>query len=136
MPWVQIRRNSKYGRILNMRALHYVLNLLEYAWTYFWICIGFYRCQDSEYARGAQSSKYVTICLNMSEFTIIDRVLNMYHTKHSVRSLCNLKVTNADFKISLLALLVCVHIKQYPEYFTFLILEILELFARRVCLRK
>ena len=67
MPWVQIRLNSKYGRILNMRALHYVLNLLKYALTDFWICIGFYKCQDSEYARGAQSSKYATIWLSISK---------------------------------------------------------------------
>ena len=39
-------------------------------WQYGWICIN-----------------RMWICLNMSEFTIIDRVLNMYHIIHSVRSL-------------------------------------------------
>ena len=38
--------------------------------------------------------------------------------------------TNVDLKISLY---VCVHIKQYPENFAFLILRNLKLFAREVC---
>ena len=33
------------------------------------------------------------MCLNMSEFTIIDTVLNMYHIIHSVRSLDKLMST-------------------------------------------
>ena len=39
------------------------------------------------------------------------------------------RYTNADLKLSLY---VCVHINQYPENFTFLILRILELLARKV----
>ena len=30
------------------------------------------------------------ICLNKSDFTIIDRVLNMFYAKHGARSLCKL----------------------------------------------
>ena len=58
---------------------------------------GFWIWQGSEYAKVTQGSKYTTIwlnvsfrewvCLNMSEFTIIDRVLNMYDTIHNARSL-------------------------------------------------
>ena len=48
---------------------------------------GFWIWQGSEYARVIQGSKYATILLNMSKFAIIDRVLNMYHTIHSARSL-------------------------------------------------
>ena len=47
---------------------------------------GFSIWQDFEYARVIQGSKYATIWLNMSEFTTIARVLNMYHVIHSVRS--------------------------------------------------
>ena len=62
--------------------------------------------QGSEYANVTQGSKYATILLNisgqdvinanvpdMSEFTIIDKVLNMYHTIYSGRSLYNLMNT-------------------------------------------
>ena len=48
---------------------------------------GFWIWKDSEYARITQGSKYAKICLNMSEFSVIDRVVNMYHAIHSVRSL-------------------------------------------------
>ena len=41
----------------------------------------------------------------------------------------NQRYNNADLKISLY---VCVHIKKYPENFAFLILRILEIFAREV----
>ena len=47
----------------------------------------------SEYARVTQGPKYATICLNMSEFTIRDRVLNIYHTIYSARSLYKLMST-------------------------------------------
>ena len=47
-----------------------------------------------QYASVTQGSKYATIWLNMSEqnvnmpeFTIIERVLSMYHTIYSARSL-------------------------------------------------
>ena len=62
--------------------------------------------QGSEYANVTQGSKYATVLLNMSgqdvinanvpdmsEFTIIDKVLNMYHTIYSGRSLYNLMNT-------------------------------------------
>ena len=62
--------------------------------------------QGSEYANVTQGSKYATMLLNMSgqdvinanlpdmsEFTIIDKVLNMYHTIYSGRSLYNLMNT-------------------------------------------
>ena len=59
--------------------------------------------QGSQYANVTQGSKYAKIWLNMSdqdvnmpnisEFTTIDRVLNMLHTVYSVRSLCLLMST-------------------------------------------
>ena len=101
MPIFWIWWSSEYGRVLNMPALHSVLNMpkcldrvLNTSWVLnmpeFWIW------QGSEYLRVAQGSKYATIwlnslsrtwiSLNISELTIIDRVLNMYHTIHSARS--------------------------------------------------
>ena len=41
------------------------------------------------------------------------------------------RYTNTDLKT---VLYVPVHIKQYPESFVFLILQILELFTRKVCI--
>ena len=67
----------EYARICLYRVLNvsYVLNMPE-----FWVW------QGSEYARVTQGSKYgwicpnrTWICLNMSEFTGIGRVLNMCH---------------------------------------------------------
>ena len=49
--------------------------------------LGFRIWKGSEYSRITQGSKYATIWLNMSEFSIIDRVLNMYHAILSARSL-------------------------------------------------
>ena len=59
--------------------------------------------QGSQYANVTQGSKYAKIWLNMSdqdvnmpnisEFTTIDRVLNMLHTVYSVRLLCLLMST-------------------------------------------
>ena len=63
---------SKYARVLNMQELHRVLNMPQYSW----ICLN-----------------RTWICLNMCEFAIIDRVLNMYHTIHSARSLYKLMST-------------------------------------------
>ena len=52
---------------------------------------GFGIWQGSQYARVTYDSKYATICLNTSEYTIIDRVLNMSHTVvRSMKSLYKL----------------------------------------------
>ena len=61
---------------------------------------GFWIWQGSEYERVTQGSKYATIYLNMSEFSIIDRVLNMYHTIHSTRSLYKLMSTYREIDVS------------------------------------
>ena len=108
-----IWQSSEYGRVLIMWALHSVLNMPEFALTEFSIYLGFHICQNSEYGRVLnmqglhrvlhmpQNSlithntkygfwigrEYAWICLN---FLIMDRVLNMYHTINSVRSLYNL----------------------------------------------
>ena len=109
MPWVLSMskfwrwQSSEYGRVLNMWALHSVLNMPEYALNKFWIYLGFYICQDSEYWRvlnmqelhralnmpqyGWICQNRTWICLNISEFTIIDSVLNMYYRKESPLSL-------------------------------------------------
>ena len=63
---------SKYARILNMAELRMVLNMPQYGW----ICLN-----------------RTWICLNMSEFTIIYKILNMYHTTYSVGSLYKLLST-------------------------------------------
>ena len=65
--------------------------------------------QGSKYARIIQGFKYATvwldisekmcICLNMSKFTIIDRVLNMSHTIHSTRSLYKLMSTYCEIGV-------------------------------------
>ena len=62
---------NMYDKVLNMLGLHRVLNMPKNDW----ICLNRLR-----------------ICLNMSAFTIIDRILNMFHTMQSVRSLCKLWV--------------------------------------------
>ena len=106
MPKFWKRQISRYGRVLNMRALHSVLNMPKYAFIEFWILSWLQICQNSEYGRVLNMqelhrvlnrSQYVWICLkrtwislNMSEFTIMDRVLNIYHIIHSVRSLYKL----------------------------------------------
>ena len=86
---------SNYDKALSMRVLlHSVLSMPEYALIEFWIQFEFWIWQRFEQARVTQGSKYATIwlnrtwiCLNMSEFSIIDTVLNVYHTVHSTRSL-------------------------------------------------
>ena len=60
---------SECASILNMKQLYRVLNMPQYGW----ICLN-----------------WTWICLKMCEFTIINRLLNMYHTIHSARSLKNL----------------------------------------------
>ena len=67
-----ICQDSEYGRVLNEQELHRVLNM---PW-YIWICLSM-----------------TWICLIMSEFSIICRVLDMYHMIHSVRSPCKLMCT-------------------------------------------
>ena len=55
--------------------------------------------QDSAYVLSPKCAKIwiclnrTWICLKMSEFTMIDRVLNIYHTIHSTRSFCKLMST-------------------------------------------
>ena len=105
MPWVLNMskfgrwQSSEYGRVLDMWVLHSVLNMPEYALKEFWIYLGFYICQDSKYWRvlnmqelhralnmpqyGWICQNRTWICLNISEFTIIDSVLNMYYRKES-----------------------------------------------------
>ena len=138
------KQDSKYGRVLNARALHSVLSMPEYALTGFWIqgfkcasvtkcpeyariCLdwvlntgfsirerytAFWICQNMPwhsfeyisgfkyartmnmvwfwYASVTQGSKYATIWLHMSEFTIIDMTLNISHIMHCVRTLYKL----------------------------------------------
>ena len=74
ISWVLDARikDSEYGRVLNMQELHRVLDMSQYG------CVRVNR---------------TWICLNMSEFKIIDRVLNMYHTRHGARSLYMLMST-------------------------------------------
>ena len=71
MPWQRSKyiSGSENGRVLNMQELQRVLIMPKYGW----ICLN-------------RTWTY----LNMSAFTIIDRVLNMSHTMHSVRSLYKL----------------------------------------------
>ena len=100
----------KYAKILNM-AKFWIWQGSQYASVtqrsnYTKICLGrvlnisrvlnmpgFWIWQGSEYERITQGSKYATICLNrtwtclnMSKFTVIDKILNMHHTIHSARS--------------------------------------------------
>ena len=63
---------SKYSRILNMVGLHRVLNVSQYDWI---------------------SLYTMWISGIMSEFTIMDRVLNMYHAIYSAGSLYKLMST-------------------------------------------
>ena len=67
--YVSITRHFEYARTYLDRVLNIsrVLNMPA----------GFRMWQVSEYATVTQGSKYATIWLNMSEFTIIGRVLNM-----------------------------------------------------------
>ena len=63
---------SKYASILNMKQLHRVLNMPQHGWI---------------------RLNWMRICLKMSGFTIINRLLNMYHTIHSSRSVWKLMST-------------------------------------------
>ena len=66
MPWQSFEfiSGSKYARTMNM--------------VWFW------------YASVTQGSKYATIWLNMSEFTITDMILNISHIMHCARTLYKL----------------------------------------------
>ena len=58
--------------------LRMVLNVSQYGW----ICLN-----------------ETWICLNISEFTIIDKLLNMYHTIHRTRSLYNLMSSYWEIRV-------------------------------------
>ena len=95
-------QSPEYCRVFNIRALHSNLNIANYALTEFCIYLRFSICQYSEYGSvlNIQRIRRVLhmpqddwiflnktwICLNMSEFTIIDRALNMSNTIQSERS--------------------------------------------------
>ena len=82
--YASVTQRSDYARICLSRVLNisWVLNML-----------GFWVSQGSEYLKVIQGSKYARMWLNMSEFTIVDRVLNIYHTIHSARPLYKLMST-------------------------------------------
>ena len=95
MPRVSQCRNSEYGKVPNKAGFSKCER-----YTAYWICKnmpwqspGFGIWKSSGYARITQDSKYATIRLNMSEFLIIDRVLNMHHAIHSARPLQKLMST-------------------------------------------
>ena len=96
MPEYWIWQNSEYSRVLICEL-----------YTAFWICQNM-SWESSEYILGlnmpgfwvTKGFKYAKkwlnrtwICLNMSEFTIMDRVLNMCYTIHSARLLYKLMST-------------------------------------------
>ena len=70
---------SEYAAILSMQELPRVLNMPQYDW----ICLN-----------------RMWICLNMSEFTIIDMLLNMYHIIHRVKLFHKLISTYWEIAIS------------------------------------
>ena len=63
---------SKYASVLNMKQLHRVLSMPQHGWI---------------------RLNWTRIYLKMSGFTIINRLLNMYHTIHSSRSVWKLMST-------------------------------------------
>ena len=103
----------KYAKLLNIvkswiwrgsqfASITQCSDMSEYALTEFWIYLGVLYMQElikvlniSQY--GWVCLNRMWICLNTSEFTIIDRSLNMYHTIHSARPLC--KLMNTDWEI-------------------------------------
>ena len=88
--YVSTTQHSEYARICVSRVLNisWVLNVPEFR---IW--------QGSEYVKlygvlnTPQCLNRTWICLNISEITIIDRALNIYHTVHSARSLYKLMST-------------------------------------------
>ena len=89
--YVRVTQRSKYARI----CLDRVLNISSVL-----IMTGFWIWQNSEYGRvkrvlnmpqcGCICLNRTWICLNMSKFMLLDRILNMYHTIYSARSLYKL----------------------------------------------
>ena len=70
-----LTKSPKYGRVLNMRALHSVLNIPEYALRVlstsgFWICKELHMVLDMP-QHGSIYLSRTRICLNMSEFTLM-----------------------------------------------------------------
>ena len=41
MPEFWVQQSSEYGTVLNMQALHSILNMLDYALAEFWTYLGF-----------------------------------------------------------------------------------------------
>ena len=93
MPRVSECQIYKYGKVLNRAAFSKCDR-----YTAYWICknmpwknsdyiLCYWILKGSEYASITQGSKYVTIWLNISEFSVIDRVLNIYHATQSARSI-------------------------------------------------
>ena len=97
--------SSEYDRVFNMRVLQNILNMPEYAltelWIYLrfeytsilnmgvlWICKSYTVLNIPQYCWIYLNGTW--ICLNMSEFTVIDTILNMPHTRHSLRSIYKL----------------------------------------------
>ena len=87
----EVCQNSEYGKVPKVAGF----SICE-RFAAFWFCQnmpwrvlniswilnmpGFWILQGSEYARITQDSEYTIMCLNMSEFTITNRILNMSHT--------------------------------------------------------
>ena len=84
MPKLWTWKSSEYCKVLNIQALHSVLNMPENTLTEFWIYLGFYICQYSGCSRAVNMqvlhrvlimSQCCLICLsatgiwlNMSEY--------------------------------------------------------------------
>ena len=94
--YASVTQGSEYARIWPDRVLNisWVLNTPR-----FWIG------HSSEYASVTHDSTYPTMWLIywmehkyawMSEFTVIDRVLNMFHKIHRARSYCKLIITYSE----------------------------------------
>ena len=86
----QIHQNSEYGRVLNIWTLHGVLNMPEYMYLNVSQVLNMPRALNMQELHRDKQYDYICpnrtwISLNMFEFSIIARVLNMYHTIHTVR---------------------------------------------------
>ena len=104
-PEFWIWQSSEYCRVLNMQALHSNLNMPDYTlisldsilntriltMARFWISKKNRIQNILQYDWKCLNRKW--ICLTMSRFTIIDRILNMFHTIHSARSLYKIMST-------------------------------------------
>ena len=99
----------EYGRVFKMQTLHSILNMPEYASLISKYISGakYARIRYmQELHRVLKKSQYgwiclnrTWICLNMSDFTIIDRVLNISHTIHSARSFYKLMSTYWEMSV-------------------------------------